>query len=61
MTNFHFPVLTVAVSLGISSKGELMSVHYMSQLCGFAGLPHEVVRVGLDSDLGEILQDSVLL
>jgi len=54
-------LLSVAISLGISSQGELMSVHYMSRLCEYAGLPHETVRVCADTDLGELLQDSVLL
>ena len=55
------PVLSVAISLGISIQGELMSVHYMSQLCGYAALPHDIVRVCADTDLAELLQDSVLL
>ena len=38
-----------------------MSVHYMAQMCGYAGLPHQVVRVAMDTDLSELLQDSVLL
>jgi len=54
-------LLSVAISTGISSQGELMSVHYMSQLCRYAGLPHQIVRVCADTDLGELLQDSVLL
>lgn len=54
-------LLSEAVSEGISIQGELLSPLYMSTLCGYMQIEHEVLRVNKDTDLTDILRDSVLM
>lgn len=54
-------LLEGAISLGLSKSGEIMCPQFMSRMCDLAGIQHHVAHVSRDSDVTELLKDSVLM